>query len=32
MDGLVIDKLLIMRREAQALRAGQLDTPLEREE
>ena len=32
MDGLVIDKLLITRREAQALRAGEVAMPMEREE
>ena len=32
MDGLVIDKLLITKREAQALRAGQNGAPMERGE
>jgi CBS domain containing-hemolysin-like protein len=31
MDGLVIDKLLISRRDTQALRTGQRDAKLERE-
>jgi putative hemolysin len=32
MDGLVIDKLLVSRREAQALRAGKVETTMERGE
>ena len=31
MDGLVIDKLLIARRDTQTLRTGQRDAKLERE-
>ena len=31
MDGLVIDKLLVSRRDSQALRTGQREAPLERE-